>query len=451
MKIYDALNMVTCKIPRKEAIAPVLESAIEAANPLRAIVHNLDIRENCLLACGEKYPITAKTRLVTIALGKAAPAMLQGASICLGDLIPNGVCVTKHIEQAGRTVNGIKYFEGNHPVPGEGSLAGGRSIQSALAGLTEQDIVLVLLSGGGSALATLPVEGVSIADLQQLTGVLLQAGVTITELNTVRKHLDRIKGGGLLRMAAPAQVIALVLSDVVGNPLDVIASGPAYPDESTFANALEIIDRIKRFGIIPESILQHLQRGASGMIPETLKPGDAFASSARNAIIGSNIDSCRAAVMKAREFGFHAEIVTDRLVGEARDAGTYLANVARESLIAQKPWMLVFGGETTVTVRGNGQGGRNQEVALAAVRGMDALEGRLLITLATDGEDGPTNAAGAAVDGTTLERAKNIGLDQGEYLNNNDANTYFKKIGDLLMIGPTGTNVNDISFLFGFD
>ncbi len=284
-----------------------------------------------------------------------------------------------------------------------------------------------------------------------MTGVLLRAGVTITELNTVRKHLDRIKGGGLLRMAAPARVIAHVLSDVVGNPLDVIASGPAYPDETTFAEALEIINRAKRFGLIPESIFQHLMLGVSAVIPETVKPGDALASSARNVIIGSNIDSCRAAVTKAHEFGFHAEIVTDHLIGEARDAGAYLARVARENEIVQKPWMLVFGGETTVTVRGNGRGGRNQEVALAAVQGMDAVEGRLLITLATDGEDGPTNAAGAVVYGSTLERARLAGIDPVEYLNNNDAHTFFNKIGDLLVIGSTGTNVNDITFLFGFD
>ncbi len=450
MDIRKTLNKINCNIPSKGAVAAILESILMAADPVEAVRRNLGRQGDCLLVGGEEYPLTADTRLITIALGKAAPAMLQGASICLGDLMQSGVCVTKQLEETGQPVKGIKYVKGDHPVPGAGSLAGGRAIQSALEGLNEQDIVLVLLSGGGSALATLPDDGVSLADMQQMTAVLLRAGVTITEFNAVRKHLDRIKGGGLLRLAAPARVVALVLSDVVGNPLDVIASGPAYPDESTFAEALEIIDRAGKFGSIPESILLHLRMGASGFIPETVKPGDAPGLSARNVIIGSNIDSCQAAAMKAFEVGINAQIVTDRLIGEARDAGTYLARIARECAI-EPPWMLIFGGETTVTVSGTGRGGRNQEVALAAVRGMDGLEGRLLITMATDGEDGPTDAAGAVVDGTTLDRARKNGLDQEEYLNNNDAYTFFNKTGDLLVIGPTGTNVNDISILFGFD
>jgi len=450
MELINALNKVTCKIPQKEKVAAILESALVAADPFEAVRRNLALRDNCLVASREDFPITTNTRLVTIALGKAAPTMLRGARAALGDLLHSGVCVAKHLDPLEGVSDRITVIRGNHPVPGDGSLAGGHAIQAALKGLKAEDIVLVLLSGGGSALATLPVEGVSLGEIQQMTGVMLRAGVTITELNSVRKHLDGIKGGGLLRMAAPARVIALVLSDVVGNPLDVIASGPAYPDASTYAEALQIIRKAEKYGEIPVSIINHLQMGASGLISETVKPGDPVATTAHNFIIGSNIESCRAAVAKAREFGYYAELVTDKLTGEARDAGEYLAGQAKQ-YERQTPWMLVFGGETTVTVTGKGIGGRNQEVALSAVRGLHALKDRLLITLATDGEDGPTEAAGAIVDGTTLERAASAGVNPDKFLKENDANTFFKKLGDLLVIGPTGTNVNDISFLFGFE
>jgi len=450
MNILNGLNEVNCRIPHKELVAAILESALAAADPVEAVRRNLSVHDNYLVAGGEEYPITNNTRLVTVALGKAAPAMLRGAGEVLGKQLKSGVCVTKHVNPAEWSMEGITVIKGDHPMPGEGSLLAGRAIQAALTGLDGDDIVLVLLSGGGSALATLPVEGVSLEEMRQMTGVLLRAGVTITELNSVRKHLDRIKGGGLLRMAAPAQVVALVLSDVVGNPLDVIASGPAYPDDSTYADALQIVRNAEKFGDIPESIINHLQLGVSGSIPESVKPGDSIVATARNFIIGSNNESCRAAVVRAQALGFNAELVTDRLIGEARDAGGYLAGIARVS-DRPTPWMLVFGGETTVTVTGNGIGGRNQEVALGAVRGMQSLRARFLITLATDGEDGPTDAAGAIVDGTTFECAVSAGLDPEKYLKENDANNFFKKIGDLLVIGPTGTNVNDINFLFGFD
>lgn len=452
MDITQSLNTVACKIPQKEAVAAILQSAIHAADPVQAVQRRLCRRGSRLMVNGlGEYPLIRGGRLLIIALGKAAPAMVQGAAACLGGLIRGGVCVTKRIDPASVPVAGISYLRGDHPVPGDGSLVAGMAIRATLAGLNEDDIVLVLLSGGGSALATLPVEGVSLADLQQTTDILLKAGVTITELNTVRKHLDLLKGGGLLRMAAPAKVIALVLSDVVGNPLEVIASGPAYPDETTYAAALQIVRREEMNSRIPNTVIYHLQQGMAGYFPETVKPGELVARSAGNLIIGSNIDSCRAAVAKAVEHGFFAELVTDHLTGEARDAGVLLGTVAREAEFQKTPWLLVYGGETTVTVRGQGRGGRNQEVALAAVRGMAGLTNRLLITLATDGEDGPTDAAGAVVDGTTMERAKIAGMDVDTFLAQNDAYHYFAKLSDLLITGSTGTNVNDINFVIGFD
>ena len=251
-------------------------------------------------------------------------------------------------------------------------------------------------------------------------------------------------------MAAPARVAALVLSDVVGNDLEVIASGPAYPDPSTYSQALEIILRTGKFGRLIPGIINHLKQGTAGKKPETVKSGDAEAKLGFNTIIGSNLNSCLAAVDKAQISGFQAEFLTDRLVGEARSVGEHLAEIAQVKNRLPGPFMLLCGGETTVTVVGEGKGGRNQEVALGAVRGLAGLENVLLVTLATDGEDGPTDAAGAFVDGSTLRRALTRGLDPDDFLRRNDAYTFFESLADLLVIGPTGTNVNDISFIFGF-
>ena len=448
--MISALDATHCCIPMKSEVASILATAIEAADPFDAVKDSIQLKRGVLHMGGRDYPLTRDSRVVFVALGKAAPAMMRGAHIRLGSAIKEGVCISKHPVAAEERIDGIHYLVGDHPVPGAGSLAAGLAIQEAVSGLSADDLVILLLSGGGSALAALPVEGVLLADLQQLTSVLLLSGATINEMNAVRKHLDRIKGGGLIRLAAPARVAALILSDVVGSPIDVIASGPACPDPSTFESAQLVAVTARQFGEIPASILDHLGRGVQGLAAETLKPTDPLATNAANTVIGSNLVSCRAAVEKARASGFHAELVTDRLTGEARKAGVYLAQYARERADLPRPFVLVFGGETTVTVTGSGSGGRNQELALAAAIGMTGMERCVIVTLATDGEDGPTDAAGAVVDGATIHRAHQLGLDPETFLVNNDAYTFFKKTGDLLVLGPTGTNVNDISFIFGF-
>jgi glycerate 2-kinase len=448
--IKHALDYTTCELPAKSDIAEILSIPLIAADPVSAVYSNIHRDGNQLILGNRSFSPSSNFRLVVIALGKAAPAMLKGARCVLNDLLKQGVCISKHPVDIEERIIGIEYLVGNHPVPGEGSHAAGQAIRKAVSQLSDNDIVLLLLSGGGSALATLPVEGVSLSDMQQLTSSLLRSGASINELNAVRKHLDLIKGGGLLRLAKPARIVALVLSDVVGSPLDVIASGPAYPDSTTFDDAVTVMKKAEKFGTIPESIRTYLLDGAKGQKPETVKPDNRLAENGVNTIIGSNLDSCKAAVKRAKELGFYAELVTDKLTGEARQAGQYLAQVARERSDLPRPYALVFGGETTVTVTGDGKGGRNQEVALGAVTGMAGLQSSVLVTLATDGEDGPTHAAGAIVDGTTLERARRLGLDADNFLSNNDSYTFFNKTGDLLVIEPTGTNVNDISFIFGF-
>ncbi len=450
IEVSTVFNSMNARIPRRRDVAAIITAALKAADPCVAVAANISVEGSVMQIGATKYSLTPKSRLIVIALGKAAPSMLNGARSILGARVREGVCISKVDVEKEIRVKGINYLKGNHPVPGEGSLAAGKKIKEVLQGLNSDNLVLLLLSGGGSSLATLPVKGVSLGDMQQLTNALLRSGADINEVNAVRKHLDLVKGGGLLRMASPARVAVLVLSDVVGNPLGVIASGPAYPDNSTFADALDVVRKTEKSAEIPVSIRAHLEKGAQGLIAETVKSGDVIADSASTTIIGSNLESCQAAIQKAIEIGFFAQMVTTELTGEASEVGRRLALNARQRVDATRPYVLVYGGETTVTLKGYGKGGRNQEVALAAVKGLAGLEGHVLITLATDGEDGPTDAAGAVVDDSSLERANLLYLDPDQFLANNDAYTFFKQMGDLLVTGSTGTNVNDISFLFGF-
>lgn len=449
-KLASALGDVALTVPHREQMSKILSAALSSADPELAVLKNLRLIENELVAGLDCYRLSKKTRIITIALGKAAPAMLQGAIEQLGDRYMGGVCVCKHLEEEYTRAPLTEYILSDHPVPGEGSLRAGEAIRKAVTGLGKDDLVLLLVSGGGSSLAALPVENVTLVDLQQLTNTLLRSGATIAELNTVRKHLDRLKGGGLVRLAAPAKVVALVLSDVVGNNLEVIASGPAYPDPSTFADAMRIIEKASINGKIPASVRNHLQLGCEGRIPETLKGDEPDAQRCFNTIISSNAEACAAAAAQAHSMGFHAEIINTELVGEARLAARDVISQARQRSDFRRPFMLVWGGETTVSVSGSGKGGRNQELALASVREIAGFADTLLVTLATDGEDGPTDAAGALVNGDTLSRALALNLKPDDYLRNNDAYTFFAALGDLLRLGPTGTNVNDLTFVFGF-
>ncbi|HWQ15006.1 MAG TPA: DUF4147 domain-containing protein, partial [Roseiflexaceae bacterium] len=343
-------------------------------------------------------------------------------------------------------------IEAGHPVPDERSVAAGRAVAALLAGATERDLVLVLISGGGSALLTLPVPGVALDDMQALTRALLASGASINEINALRKHLDRVKGGGLARMAHPATLAALALSDVVGSPLDVIASGPTVADTSTFADAWGVLERYGLADSAPGPILDHLRRGLAGAAPETPKPGDPALEGVQNVVVGSNAQAAAAALEAARAEGFHPLLLTTYLQGEAREIGRALAAVAREIAASgnplPRPACLVAGGETTVTLRGAGRGGRNQELALAAAADLAGLEGVALVALATDGDDGPTDAAGAVATGETLARAQALGLDLANHLARNDAYPFFAALDDLLRPGPTHTNVNDLMFLF---
>lgn len=299
-----------------------------------------------------------------------------------------------------------------------------------------------------------PVPGVSLVDLQEMTSLLLACGADIIEINTLRKHLDQVKGGGLARLAAPAKLVTLILSDVVDDPLDVIASGPTVPDQSTFQDAWEVLHRFDLLDRIPLSIREHMLRGLHGVVPETPKPGDTLFAHCQTVIIGNNRVAAMEALNTAQSKGFNSMLLTTTLQGEARQAGRFLGeilqDVSRTGQPLTRPACIIAGGETTVTLQGDGLGGRNLEVALSAVRVLDGLPSVALITFATDGGDGPTDAAGAVVTGETFDRAQEIGFNPEYFLARNDSYHFFEPLGDLLKPGPTHTNVNDLNLLFAF-
>ncbi|KAB8143911.1 DUF4147 domain-containing protein [Chloroflexia bacterium SDU3-3] len=439
--------------PHGETIARVLAAALDAVEPAAAVRAALHVDDEAITIGGVRYQRASIDRVLVVGAGKAGAPMAAAAAQALGGLLAGGAVVVKD----GHTGDGagpITLLDAAHPVPDERGVTASRQIAALLAGAGERDLVLALISGGGSALLTAPAPGVSLADIQQLTALLLGCGASIGEINTLRKHLDNVKGGGLARMAAPARVAALILSDVVGSPLDVIASGPTVADPSTYADALGTLERYGLLGQAPAPVLEHLRRGAAGHAEETPKPGDPALARVQNLIIGSNPLAAQAALAQAQRAGLRTLLLTTYLQGEAREAGRLLAAVAREIAASgsplPRPACVVLGGETTVTLRGDGLGGRNQELALAAVADMAGLPGVALVTLATDGGDGPTDAAGAVVTGETLARAQALGLDPADHLARNDAYRFFAPLGDLLRPGPTNTNVNDLAFLFAF-
>ena len=367
----------------------------------------------------------------------------------IGDALPIEGSVTVKYGHVAPT-RYVHIREAGHPVPDQAGVDATREIVSLLQSTGERDLVVCVISGGGSALLTLPSEGITLQDLQQTTDALLRCGATINEFNVVRKHIDTVKGGGLARIASPSHVVTLVLSDVVGNPLDAIASGPTVPDTSSFADAARVFDRYSLWSQVPVSVVERI-RAAEG---ETPKPGDRVFTNTQTIVVGSNLLACEAAAGAASAAGFESLILTTFVEGEAREAARVFAGVLREVAASghplQRPCCIVAGGETTVTIRGQGRGGRNQELALAAAFALKGVENVLLASIGTDGNDGPTDAAGAWVDGSSLDRALALGLDPAAALANNDSYTLFDRLGNLIRTGPTNTNVNDVYLLFAW-
>ncbi|PDW00133.1 glycerate kinase type-2 family protein [Candidatus Chloroploca asiatica] len=446
--------------PRGATITQIIATALAAVDPAAAVARYLRREGNTLLVGERRFDLATLDRVIIVGAGKAGAPMAYAAAQVLDDKLSAGLVVVKdgHLAELPQptppSFGRLHLVEAGHPVPDERGVAAAQAMVDLLADLTERDLVLAVISGGGSALLTLPVPGVSLTDLQQLTSALLACGATIGEINTLRKQLDQLKGGGLAHIAAPATLITLILSDVVGNPLDIIASGPTVPNPTTAVDALSILDRYDLVEQTPPAILAYLQDSNTGTRSPEQASGDQSFARVSNLLVGDNRQAAVAALEKARQAGFAPLLLTTSLEGEAREAGRMLAAILREIALSgnplPRPACLIAGGETTVTLRGNGRGGRNQELALAAVKALDGLPDVALIALATDGGDGPTDAAGAVVTGATAERARALGLDPDAFLANNDAYHFFQALDDLLLTGPTSTNVNDLTLLFAW-
>jgi hydroxypyruvate reductase len=422
----------------------IIEAALEAVDPAAAVKNYFKAQPDLI----EQIKATPG-RIFVIGAGKAGTPMAVAVSDIFADKIAAGQVIVKYGHTEGATrLNRIKIKEAGHPVPDEAGFIAAKEIAELLQQTNQDDTVLCLISGGGSALLTLPAEGLTLQDLQNTTGRLLAAGATINEINTIRKHLSAVKGGGLARMAAPAAIHALILSDVVGDPLEVIASGPTVPDPTTFADAWALIEHYNLQNALPKAVIQRLQAGCAGDIPDTPKQGDSIFERVNNAIIGSNRIAAQAAVKAAEAAGFQAHLLTTFVEGEAREVARVVAGLAkgliRNEGPLQRPACLVLGGETTVTLKGEGKGGRNQEMALAAAISLKDWPDLLLVCLGTDGTDGPTDAAGAFADGFTVSRAQALGLDAINFLARNDSYHFFAALNDLIITGPTNTNVNDL-------
>lgn len=438
----------------RQPVLRILTAALERVEPEAAIARHVKRAGEVLTVDGRQYSLRDYRRVFVIGAGKAGAPMARAVSGLLGERLTRGIVIVKEGYRGKGEPGNIEILEAGHPQPDERSVLATGKIIELLEEAREDDLVLGLISGGGSALLSAPVAGVGLEHLQELTSDLLKSGASINEINALRKHLERVKGGQLARLAAPATMIALILSDVVGSPLDVIASGPTAADPSTYRDALRVLTRHDLMEKTEGPILSVLQRGAEGQLAETPKPDDPLFERVQNVIVVSNLQAAEAAVDQAIREGFNSMLLTTYLQGEARQAGRLLAAILRQIAESEKPLArpacLVVGGETTVTIGGDGLGGRNQEMALGAVQELAGLHRVAMLTFATDGGDGPTDAAGAIVTGETWQRSLQAKLDPLEFLRRNDSYHFFQKLGDLLLTGPTLTNVNDLVVLFAF-
>jgi glycerate 2-kinase len=420
----------------EEHLKEILAAGLEAADPKEAVLRSLRLEEGAILAGSRRLEAE---RIFVVAAGKAAGAMAEAAEELLGERVAGGLVVTKYGHEA--DVSRLETIFASHPEPDERGVEAARRVEELAASLGEGDLLLALISGGASALLADPLPDVGLEDMQQLTGALLRSGADIAEINAVRKHVSVLKGGGLVKLAAPASTLALLLSDVVGDDPSAIASGLTAPDPTTLEQAHRVLER---YGIQPpQSVVRHLQRAG-----ETPKPDDPLFEAVINIVCGSGRHATEAAARKAQALGYESLILSTRVTGEAREIAALHAAIVREVLEsgnpAPAPCALLSGGEATVTVRGEGTGGPNQEFALALAVELDGVEGWAAFAADTDGGDGPTDAAGGLVTGATAKKVRESGVDPEEALETNDAYAALRAGGALLVTGPTGTNVNDL-------
>jgi hydroxypyruvate reductase len=427
----------------------IFNDALKAVSPEASVRKHLKRIVSELSFGNQTVDLDCIRHLYVVGAGKASAAMAAAVEEIIPGRITGGLVNVKYGHTA--PLSAVRLAEAGHPIPDTPGLQGSEEILSLVSGAGPEDLVLCLISGGGSALLPLPAPGLTLSHKQEATGALLACGATIHEINTVRKHLSAIKGGQLARAAFPARLVTLILSDVVGDDLDVIASGPTVPDPSTFGDCLAILEKYDLFDRVPAPVRRHLQRGFEGSASETPKPGDAFFNSGCNIVIGTNRDALEAARLSAARKGYRPLVLSAEIEGEAREvAQDHVAaamDVMKEAGAATSPACILSGGETTVTLRGDGKGGRNQEFVLAAALDIDRMQDLVIFSAGTDGTDGPTDAAGAVADSETASRARKLGMDPVDYLRNNDAYHFFEKLDDLVMTGPTNTNVMDLRIM----
>jgi hydroxypyruvate reductase len=424
----------------------IFMAGVTSADPFAAVSNTIQLEENRLKVERRIYELSEFDRIFAAGCGKAAARMALAVKAQFGDRLAGGIVVVKYGHQL--PIEKIRMIEAGHPIPDEAGSDGARQMIELARSLGERDLLFFLISGGGSALLPCPAEGLTLADKQQTTAALLKSGASIKEVNAVRKHISRLKGGQFARLAAPSQVISLILSDVVDDSLEAIASGPTAPDSSTYADCLRVIRRYRAGHEIPRAVIEILERGASGELPETPKASDPVFRRVHNVIVGSNRSALAGARRRAEALGYHTSVASAALEGESRiQAKSHVAHIKevfRNKGSALRPTCLISGGETTVTVGGDGIGGRNQEFALAAAIEIDGLDGVVVLSAGTDGIDGPTDAAGGIVDGGTIARGKAKNLDAASSLARNDSYHFLRDTGDLLITGPTLTNVMDL-------
>ncbi len=430
---------------RRDAM-DIFKAALKAVDPVEAVRRYVKPDSKGIDIGSKRFDFENFDRILVVGAGKAGAPMARALEDLLGEWIADGVIVVK--EGHGLPLTYVRIHEAGHPVPDERGIQGAEDVLALAAGAGERDLIICVISGGGSALLVAPAEGVTLADKQTVTQELLACGADIHEINTVRKHLSRAKGGGLARTAFPATVVSLILSDVVGDDLNVIASGPAVPDTSTFADARDVFAKYDIWQKLPESVQKRVEHGLAGSIEDTPEAGDKVFRNCYAELVGTNLQALVAAKEKARSRGYQAAILSSTVEGEAREVIKMFTAIARESRHSgnpvSTPACILCGGETTVTLKGQGKGGRNQEFALAAALIIDGMQNIVVLGGGTDGTDGPTDAAGAIADGRTLKRAKAMDLDPFDFLKRNDAYHFFKPLDDLIMTGPTRTNVSDI-------
>ncbi|MBW1635603.1 MAG: glycerate kinase [Deltaproteobacteria bacterium] len=427
----------------------IFMAGLQAVAPGPAIKHFCQLDGDLLTVDNQKYDLNQFEKIFVLGAGKAGASMAKAIEEILGNRISAGIITVKydHLEELER----VKIQEAGHPVPDRNGLDGARAIHQLASSADEKTLVICLISGGGSALMVLPAEGITLEDKQETTRILLASGAAIQEINTVRKHLSAIKGGGLARAAYPATLITLILSDVVGDNLDSIASGPCVPDHGTFADCKTIFTRYSIEDKIPAGVLSRIDAGIAGAAAETPKAGEPFFEKTQSVIVGNNFKALLKAKEKADQLGYNSLLLSSMIEGETRDVAANHIAIAREIQLhgypLQQPACILSGGETTVRIKGAGKGGRNQEFVLAAALKLTGMKNVVVLSGGTDGTDGPTDAAGAFADETTLQRAEKIDFKPQEYLDNNDSYHFFEALGDLFKTGPTNTNVMDLRII----